>query len=305
MLRHPVVITSLEEDFKKIGLIKEDRRSQYDEDFEESYREKTMGAKDLPKGQGGETGTGSPGKNTHSGGSAADLKMGYKTGGDELTGKQSSPKAKGIDHGTTEDDDEFDDPMEEARAFSEAFETDWEAVGEGDEFDMDEEDMSDLEEMSESIVELPGGVLDEDEGDDDDGDDDEPPANMEAIQRSMQKIEGIVEALQTEGATSEAAIPAFANIALIAEQLVSFFGLAAEEDEDFQEAVEAFTEMAREAAGTVHFLQQEDDAEINFDAVAEAFNGHMSTLLDGLDVYSKLTEGDDKGDDEDDDEGNE
>lgn len=303
MLRHPVVITSLEEDFKKIGLLKDKKP------LEEGDRETTMGTKDLPKGQGGETGTGSPGSNTHREGSPSDLKMGYQTGGDELTGKQRSPKSKGIDHGQAEDVDEGDwDPLDEAIAFSEAFEEEWESMGEMREFSIDSADMKDLDGIAEESTELPGGFFSEDDSDDESDDsDDEQDGTMESIAASMKRIDDIVESMQTEN-SSESAIPAFANVALISEKLALFFDSIAEGDEDFEEAASQFAEMAKEAAGIVEVLRTEDDDEIDFDLVRQTFQERMGALMDGLEVYSELTEGsdgnDDGEDDEDDDEGN-
>lgn len=300
MLRHPVVITSLEEDFEKIGLIKKP--------LTEGSKEHSMGAKDLPKGQGGETGTGDPGSNTHGEGGPEDMKMGYKTGGDELTGKQRSPKSKGIDHGRAEgvEDDDWD-PLDEAIAFNEEFDREWAEMGEVRELALDEADMDELDGMAEESVELPGGVLfgieeDEDDSDDDD-DSDEPEGKMEGIAASMARIEAIVESLQTEN-SSEAAVPAFANVALIAEQLAVFFDSISEGDEDFEEAAAHYAEMAKEAAGVVQVLRTEDDDEIDFDRVRADFSEKMESLLNGLEVYSDLTEASEDNDEDEEDEGN-
>lgn len=285
-MRHPVVITSLTEDFRKIGLIK-------DEPLEEGASEKTMGSKDLPKGDGGETGTGSPGSNTHKEGGAADMKMGYQSGGDRLTGKHKPPKGKGIDQ--MEDEDEDFDPIAEAMEYSEAFDEEWDSMGDKSEIDLDEDDMEMFDSMAEDIVELPGGVLDEDSDLDDE---DEEPAGgtMEAVAESMARIEAIMESMGESGG-SDAAIPAFANVALIAERLAVFFDEYGDDD-----ASGHFAEMAEEAAGIVQVLREDDEEDINFDLVNSTFVERMDDLLKGLEIYSNVTEGDDE--DDEDDEGN-
>lgn len=333
-LRHPVVISSLEEDFRKIGLIKEARREDgnFEEELEEAYREKTMGPKGLPKGQGGETGTGSPGKNTHPEGGPERMRMGYKVGGDK---KNKPPKSAGIDHGTEDVDDGWDEEgLAEAYAFAEEFATAWEDMGEGCEVDLDEDDMDLLDTMAEEITTLPVSFLDEEDDEEDDdaideggmygsrkergmkygkkkgkkkGDDME--GSYESVAEALSRIDAIVEETQEQGgATVEQAVPAFANIALIAEMLASFFGSDAFENEGLEEATETYTEMATYAAGIVEFLREEDEDEINMDEVESTMKECVEVLLTGLDVYSQLTEGDEDDDeideDDEDDEGN-
>jgi len=327
MLRHPVVITSLEEDFEKIGLIKKPltemhsmgakeypyqgmdhmdypmgSKMDYPKGSKKKYpkgskmdypmgsMEYPMGSKDLPMSQGGETGTGDPGSNTHGEGGPEDMRMGYKVGGDRLTGKHHPPKSRGIDQMEREDDDDWD-PLDEAIAFSESFDEEWESLGPVRELSLDEDDMDEMDGMAEESVELPGGVLYGIEEDDEDFDEDfdEDSGKMEDIAASMARIESIVESMQAENSTA-ASIPAFANVALIAEQLAVFFDAIAEDDQEFQEAAGHYAEMAQEAAGIVEVLRTEDEDEIDFDTVRSDFSAKMESLLNGLEVYSDLTE---------------
>jgi hypothetical protein len=338
VLRHPVVLTSLEEDFQKIGLLKErksEENENFDEEYQEGYRERTVGTKDLPRGQGGETGTGSPGKHRRREGSAAQMKMGYQTGGDELNRQSGAHKDPSIDYGTTEDDDDDGDgQMSEAAQFAESFNAEWEAMVKAgvEEITLDEDDMAELEDLGEEIVELDPPVSEDDDDSDEDDDIDEDDDLDEAgygkkmkggkkkggkyagayedIAKAMSAIEGIVE--QNSGLPSaQEATPAFANIALIAEMLAGHFNRAGElaEDRDLVEAAQTFAEMAKYAAGVVEFLQTEDESGIDFKAVHESFSETMETVLQGLEVYQGLTENEEDlatlEDDDEDDEGNE
>jgi len=106
---------------------------------------------------------------------------------------------------------------------------------------------------------------------------------------------------------SEEAVQSFANMAIIAEMLSNFFESVASDGDDSEimealsEAAATFTELAENAADHARALHQgvlqEDDEELN-----EVFSEYMGILLDGLELYSDLTEDDD---DEDDDSGNE
>jgi hypothetical protein len=183
-LRHPVVLTSLEEDFRRIGLIKEEG---------------------LPVSQGGEAGSGQQGHAPNSGadgsrfaakGSTSSTQTttkggkhwgdGYRVGGDRLNSQSDDRKDPNHDYGTTEAL-----AMREAEAFSEMFDEEFtsEPTTTDDDFVyLTQEDMGELETICAEDEELPPGIVegpssgdlaalfaeqDDDEDDEDDEDDDD------------------------------------------------------------------------------------------------------------------------------------
>jgi hypothetical protein len=279
MLRHPVVITTLEEDLKVIGLIKEDETP-----LTEGAQEMTHGAKDIPRGRGGKTGTGSPGKHRRREGGASDMMMGYEVGGDELNSQSSDREDPSIDYGTTEDEDpDFD---ELAAAFEEGEED------EEGEFYLDDDEMAEFEEAAR----YDGGEVTE------------VTSEVDEIRESLDRIES----LMAEGVDDiQAAIPAFANVALLAEKLHGFFSEHGDlvEGADAEGMAEGYADIAKYSAGIVSFLQTENPSTINMVALKETFEDYVRDVVQGLDVYAGITEDDGEDDEvdegaEEDDEGN-
>jgi hypothetical protein len=173
MLRHPVVITSITEDFEKIGLIKKD-------DETKSLQE------GLPKSSGGPVGSK---KQAHMKGGGGSLPKGR--GGPVGSGKKSHTSHRSPDHdyGTTEDVEEA--AYAEAVRFAEEFAEEWDAL-EGDEgcvdVELSQEEMDDLESMGESFT-LAGDVLDESEYEDDDEEaDDEDDEEDDDMDESLSDV---------------------------------------------------------------------------------------------------------------------
>lgn len=298
-LRHPVVITSLEEDFRKIGLLQEaptrepeeamdfDAEDELDADsFDEIEDEADgedveegrsfIGKKGLPKGKGGKTGTGSPGKN-----------MGTNA----------------IDYGTEDEDEDLDPALAEAIEFAEAHNSEWHAMGrEGIEtIHLDEEAMAEMEDLAEEVVELPGGIYEGSSDEDEEIEEDEDEDDEDVVSDALDSIEKL--ASTDSVSTAEEAVPAFANMALIAEQLYGFFTEAEEltEDADYGSMASVYADMAKFSAGTVDFLRETDADEVDFDALQETFVEYLDTLLKGVEAYAALTEA--VNDDEDEDDG--
>lgn len=148
-LRHPVVITSLEEDFKKIGLLKEDEelpeaKGKVDKPMRARRGQGMSMGKTLPKSRGGEVGSGrrSSGKVDQT--DEDDMDMEYE----ELAAQEETENEVAA--------------YAEALEFAEAFARRWDLMEGEDEFILDEEEMEELEALGES-VELDGGVLDEED----------------------------------------------------------------------------------------------------------------------------------------------
>jgi hypothetical protein len=340
LLRHPVVLTSMEEDFRKIGLLTE----------EQAPKETQVGPDGLPEGQGGVAGTGNPGKNKRKEGSASDLTMGYKPGGDKLHAQDSGREDPSMDYGTTEGDESEDQNtnLAEAARFHNEFVEAWDEMGAAGVPDLilTAEDMKVLEGMAEEVTDLPAGIIaeeddsedeeddededeedDEDEDEEDDEDEDEDEEDDEEEESKGRKTE---RKAKTEEDNSEdeveeqvasaldaiehlagqkvmetvgEATAAFANLALIAENLYSFFAEkdVISESTDHASIAESFEEMAKTSAGIVDVLKSEPDT-LDGDRLRETFKEYIETTLSGLETYVGLHEEDDEDDEDEEDE---
>jgi hypothetical protein len=288
LLRHAVVITSLEEDFRRIGLIPDEPRQDDslteaapDEDVEEEH----------------------------------DVEDDWEDGESETW------------HTEDEEADESDDDdaaMAEAIAFHESAKEMWENFGPETTIELDESEMEELEGMAAEVTTLPAGIIDEAIDDDDEDeaisedeeDDEESVSPFAAVAEAMSAIESVLAEDATPPSSLEEATPAFANLALISEKLFGFFAEAAEteEDEDYAEIAESFKNIGQYSAAIVDTLQTEDPDTINFDALTETFNDYLGTVLQGLETYAILREAseddgdvedvEDEGEFDEDDEGN-
>jgi hypothetical protein len=130
------------------------------------------------------------------------------------------------------------------------------------------------------------------------------------VSNMLEQVQEIVEGLDTERA--EHSVKAFANIAIIAEMLARAFSKFAKESEDTEhseslsEAAEFFSDMAEEAADVAKTLSEgpDEDEEFDLDVLGEEFQAQMSDLLNGLEMYADITEDEDlaeMADDDDDD----
>lgn len=158
MLRHPVVISTIEEDFQKIGLITEAKKAPEETAETAPEEDETVGLEDLD---------------------LEDSQEEKEESGVIETSWLSYQSAPAL----AEDDDEDDDDItegevaafEEAVQFAEAFDKEWSECDEDSEISLSQEDMEELEGMGESLG-LDFDVLnldeDDDEATDDDSDDD-------------------------------------------------------------------------------------------------------------------------------------
>lgn len=321
VLRHPVVITSLEEDFQKIGLIKK-------EELQEG----------LPVSQGGEAGSGQQGhaansradgskfaakgsttskSTTTKKGGKAPPSIPYTVGGDRLNTQSDGRKDPNHDYGTTEDfdEEEIEAALAEAQAWSDEFDEEF-SMSDAPIVMISEADMEELEALGE-VEELPAGVLEADEelladlfseDDAEDADETEVEEEDEETQESaavdfLNSLQERIGSLQESelAETRESTLPAFANIALIAEMLANTFGEAAEalEDGEYAEMAEGYGEMAKYSAGVVDFLESEED--VDYEAVGAQFREFVETLMTGVEAFRELTQEAHGSDDDDDD----
>ena len=292
LLRHPVVITSLEEDFRKIGLIKSDGRDE-DDSFQNGLME------------------------------SADDDADIEVDDDFDEDIEDVEDVEDVEDDDFEEDVEGDgdDALAEATAFNETFAQTWKSLGEDgvETVILDESEMAEMETLAEEVVELPAGLLpnvisedddldEADEYDDDDDDDGDFDAEVEgdgtafeSVAAALRNVEALMEGPNVAG--PEQAIPAFANMALIAEKLYGFFSETAEaqDDAEYAEISEAYMAIGKYSAGIVDTLQTEDPATIDMDVLGETFQGYLGTLLEGLETYALLREADAEGEEYDED----
>ena len=329
-LRHPVVITSLEEDFEKIGLIKKEDR------LEEG----------LPVSKGGEVGSGQQGhaangskdgsefaaKGSTTSKSTKTKKGGktppgipYTVGGDGMHPQSGSRKDPNHDYAEHMDDEELEAALAEASDWSDSFDEDFASIDAPIAL-LDENEMKELEACGD-VEELPAGVFEADEAliaelFDEDADEEteeteteeteqpeqpeqpEPEETQESVAAEFlgslqERIGGLQETELSE--SRESTLPAFANIALIAEMLADTFQDAGQalEDEEYAQMAEGYAEMAKYSAGVVDFLESEDD--VDYEAVGATFGEFVETLVTGVEAFkelAKMVESDDDSDEE-------
>jgi hypothetical protein len=298
LLRHPVVITTLEEDFRRIGLIKDDGR----DDLMEAAPEMDDVEDDHEIEDDWEEGNSEQW-------SVEDDEV------DEACASKGGKKKKMPPMGEDEDDED-DEAMAEAIAFHESAKEMWEAFGPDTTIELDESEMGELEGMASEVTTLPAGIIDEaidddeDEAieEDEDEEDEGGASSFTAVAEAMSAIESVLSEDAEPPHNLDEAAPAFANLALISEKLYGFFAEAAEadEDQDYAEIAESFKNIGQYSAAIVDTLQTEDPDTINFDALTEVFNDYLGTVLQGLETYAILREAsEDPVEDEDEDEGDE
>lgn len=152
-LRHPVVISSLEEDFRKIGILP---KNQLNEGAE-------MPAGEIPRGTGGDAGGGT----------------GPKTPSTVASGGSRPAKGKLPAYGDTpekaDESEEIDEDamIAEAMEFAEDFDNEYQGFSNKSEISFAFEEIDALEALGEEVQELPGGIISESDEEDDEEEDDE------------------------------------------------------------------------------------------------------------------------------------
>ena len=289
MLRHPVQLTSLEEDFKNLGLFDEQ---------EETMTQSGAGTpapqqKPGPSGKPAPNKTGSRNVGAQSNG---DGDEGYD-GNDTVPGHQGEPTGSGptkpalpTTPGAQKESITGGDPRRQ-RLRGEA-EDEPKGKDDDDEDDDEDEDEKDDEneeieldgtnQVHEAISRLRGGQPKTESR--------EEPTKLDQVAGLIEDVNNIMESIDTSRRSD--ALRAFANSAIISEMLARGFASFAEsyEDGDLAGAAEAFATLSEDAAAIAHAL--EEGEEIDGEQLENEFRAQMDALMDGLDLYSDVVEAD-------------
>jgi len=282
LLRHPVVITSLEEDFRRIGLIKTEEARDEGDDLQEHLMESTedFDAEDEPE-EGEDEATEDADEDDEAMAEAVafheDAMSMWQEFGESgvetlFMDEESMAELESMGESITEL------PLAVVGASIEEYGDEYE----GEEVHEDDEAEDDEEEGEEY------------------GEDDEPANPFASVAEAMSAIESILDEDAQPTDSLEEATPAFANLALISEKLYGFFAETAEiqEDAEYAEIAEAYKQIAHYSAAIVDTLQKESPDTINFDALTETFQDYLGTVLQGLETYAILREADESGDED-------
>lgn len=262
MSRHPVVLTTLEEDFKKLGLLAEEGPE-----------------KPAPSGE--------PASNKAS----KSRNVGSMTDDPSNDGDDKHDEPKGIPHQGAPKAKTNPAGPEPKPMKAEGKEDDSEDEEDSDESD---DDKSDKEEsfaprgasaVLEKVNSLRGART--------------QTESNNAFSRAESLIEGVTQ-IMGEIAESRRAesVKAFANVSVIAEMLSTGFGGFADKysDTELAEASEALGVLAGEAAEIAQVLESEDD--VDGDLVEGEFRKQMDALISSLDLYSDVVEADENLDED-------
>lgn len=303
-MRHSVVITSLEEDLRGIGLLREDSQlkpaPKGDPSSNAAAKGRNVGAlSDDPKEDGEDETDEAPdhkGKVPHTipAGPAPKAMKGEGIagmpdkvrgkGGSKGSGTPMSPPEPGPSKGgkTAPSSPQQPGPSEDVETDEEEVEGDEPQAGSG----------------ALSVQETIARIRERSTG---------SSKAADLIQDVYGILDGIDKSQRTESAK------AFANMSIIAEMLKGGFEAYAEslEDEELAEAANALNRLSEDAAEVASAIESEDD--LDDEAVETEFRTQMEALVTGLDLYSDLVEsdenveaevqaeGDDDSDDDDDD----
>ena len=290
MLRHPVQLSSLAEDFKKLGLLREDA--------EETYTQSGAGTP-APQQRPGPSGKPAPNKNgsrTVGAQTDGDTDAG-KDGNDTVPGHQGEPTGSGptkpslpTTPGAQKESINGGDPRRQ-RLRGEAC-PEGEKGKKGDDEDDDEKDegveLTGTNKVQEALARVRGEKTEKTEK----TEEAEPkvPSRLDQVAALIEDVNSIMESIDTS--RRDDATRAFANSAIISEMLARGFAHFAEEYEDEQlaETAEAFGTLSEDAAKVAHAL--EEGEEIDAETLENEFRAQMDALMDGLDLYSDVVEAD-------------
>ncbi len=301
MLRHPVQLTSLEEDFKKLGLLSEQEESGYTQ---------TGAGSPAPQMKPAPSGAPAPNKNGSrnvGAQSEGDSDEG-KDGNDTVPGHEGAvpPKASLPTTPGAQKESITGGDSRRQRLRGEASDKDDEKEDEkdDDEDEKDDEKDDDKEEsvelvgtnqVAEAIGRLRGGQKTESrQGQGEKGrkkvTESKEGGPLSKVSALIEDVNSIMESIDDSRRSD--AVRAFANSSIISEMLARGFAGFAEqyEDEDLAAAAEAFATLSEDAANVAHAL--EEGEEIEADALQGEFRAQMDALMDGLDLYSDVVEGD-------------
>lgn len=298
MFRNPVIPT-LEEDLKKIGLLKEEgpekKAPSGDPASNKASSARNVGAmSDDPSNEGGDEhdepeGIPHGGKVPKTIPAAKDPQP-EKAGSKQESIKGMPDKRRAVECDGDDDDDDMDDQDDEKPKKSKKD---------------DEKDESVAVTATNRAVEAVAKARARVEG-----------RSFDHVSKLLEDVNSIMESI--DKSRRNESVKAFANLSIISEMLHRGIGAYAErtEDAELSEAAEAFTLMAQESAEIAKAIEEGED--LDEEALAGEFRNQVDALLQGLDLYSDmmealqseaeeiaeeedLEEGEDDGDDNDDD----
>ena len=285
MLRHPVQLTSLEEDFKRLGLLQEDavpapqlKPAPPGVPAPNKNGSRNVGAQtdgDTDEGEdGNDTVPGHQGEPTGSGPAKPALPTTPGAQKESISGGDSRRQRLRGESSKKDDDDEDDDEEE-------------------DDEEEEQDESVELEGSSavqESINRLRGGKTESRRSSRTSLKESTHSGRLDKVAAMMEDVNSIMESI--DNTRKEDAVRAFANAAIISEMLSKGFEHFAVEydDKDFQETAQAFSTMSEDAAAVAHAL--EEGEEIDGEALQNEFRAQMDGLMEGLDLYSDIIEAD-------------
>lgn len=115
-------------------------------------------------------------------------------------------------------------------------------------------------------------------------------ARLDKVASLIDDVNRIMESI--DDARRSDAVRSFANASIISDMLSRGFAHFAKryEDSELEEASKAFATMAEDAARVAHALEEGETIEA--DALGEEFRAQMDALMEGLDLYSDVVESD-------------
>lgn len=111
-------------------------------------------------------------------------------------------------------------------------------------------------------------------------------SGMDYVANLLEQVEAAMRPAENEGVD---VLRGFANVAAISDMLEDRFLEWGEHDDDLLELAEVFGKIAEDAAEVAEAMAQ--GVEIDEEAAHEGFQEMVSTVLNGLDVYVDITEG--------------
>jgi hypothetical protein len=285
MLRHPVIVSTLEEDLKKLGLLSEEGQP-------------SAPQTPAPAGEPASN-KASPSRNV--GAMSDDPDEDGKDETDEAPNHQGEPQPAAnlptTPGAQSENIAGMPDPIRGAGGKKKAAITSASAVENDEPDEKDEEVLQGASAVMEAIAKT-RGLKPRHKA--------QESAPVSRAASLIEEVNAIMESI--DDSHRNEAVKAFANVGIIAEMLHMGFAEFAEayEDEDLGATSAALSELSENAADIAAAL--EEGEEIEREALETEFRAQMEALVNGLDLYSdvvesdaELAEGEDEDDDDDDD----
>lgn len=294
MLRHPVIVSSLEEDFKALGLLSEEDSAMPDQSAsgmaaaspiiaKKGGSKKSDPAAHPDDGEEkGKTGTDEAPGLTHTGKWVPAHPPVMKGGQSEsirgMPDKRRSGAIEGKEGDDGDDDDDDDDKDDHDEHDSDETDEEYELVG----ADAVTEAVLQARggHKSARVVESKGvktGRKNESKG-------------LDSVSKLIEGVTAIMESI--DDSHREDSVKAFANIAIISELLSRGFSNYSHqyEDKDLSDTSIALTTLAEEAGEIARTIESGEP--LDSEALGEEFKAQIDSLMNALDLYSDVVESD-------------